>query len=604
MIIGSFSITGEAISLSDLISSETSYKGLNFHPVIHGGFEGGYFLQDYLPFTRSDLYFYDEKEGLIVLVSGSVYNSTELSYLPNIRKQACDPELIAVMFLHEGPEFVKKLNGDFAIFIGQPGRRQAFLFRDHAGVRPLAYVVTREMLHFSSDITGLSRVMSAGLPPETEYLLGWFKYIDYRQTPCKKVRKLLPGHFLKFSANGAEIVRYWSPEKIRKDNNMKYGQMLSDLKALVSDAIAIRCDLRFTAGAHTSGGLDSGIVSALARKGFLHQENFFGFSWSPAEFIVSKIKYDERDLVQLLCEKSNITPVFSDMTITGFLRHVAGFYDNQGYFFEERTMEQAARTGTNLIFSGWGGDEFISTGDRGIETDLLSGFKLKTYFRRNPVRPLKKFLKYFLQYTLYPALGILQKNISKSFENDARYIRDPFKKSDARAISNFYFHISRRQLHLRLLRFYHLQERCESWAITGYRNGVEYRYPLLDRRIIEFMLKVPSELLCQTDYFRPLLRIIGEGILPEEVLCNTSKQDPVYAAFWNELLKNSAGSLMEETDTWKANQDLSFVDFDLLKADILHYKKNSDKVDFPVLFRALVYIKAIHEFTVAYRNNI
>jgi asparagine synthase (glutamine-hydrolysing) len=380
--------------------------------------------------------------------------------------------------------------------------------------------------------------------------------------------------------------------------------MLSDLKSLVSDAVAMRCDNRFAAGAHTSGGLDSGIVSALARKGFLHQEDFYGFSWSPAEFTVSGIKYDERDLVRLICRKANIIPVFSDMTASLFRRHVEGFYDNQGYFFEERTMEQAVRKNTNLIFSGWGGDEFISTGDRGIETDLLSGFKLKTYFRRNHLRPLKKFLKYFLQYTLFPALGMLQKKVSKSFENEARYIRPPLNKSDKRAISNFYFHISRRQMHLRYLEFYHLQERCESWAIFGYRNGVEYRYPLLDKRIIEYMLRVPSELLCKTDFFRPLLRVIGEGILPLEVLSNTSKKDPVYSAFWDELLRVSAGSLMEETDAWTANRDLGFVNFNLLKTDILKYKDGSKDVDVPVLYRALVYIKAIHEFTLAYRNHI
>ncbi len=36
--------------------------------------------------------------------------------------------------------------------------------------------------------------------------------------------------------------------------------------------------------------------------------------------------------------------------------------------------------------------------------------------------------------------------------------------------------------------------------MNGFRKGVEYRYPLLDKRIIEYMLKVPSELLCKTDF--------------------------------------------------------------------------------------------------------
>ena len=46
------------------------------------------------------------------------------------------------------------------------------------------------------------------------------------------------------------------------------------------------------------------------------------------------------------------------------------------------------------------------------------------------------------------------------------------------------------------------------------------------------MLKVPSELLCKTDYFRPLLREIGEGILPDEVRLHEQKYDPVYGRGW------------------------------------------------------------------------
>ncbi len=99
-------------------------------------------------------------------------------------------------------------------------------------------------------------------------------------------------------------------------------------------------------------------------------------------------------------------------------------------------------------------------------------------------------------------------------------------------MGNYFFHTSRQQVHLGVLRFYHFQERCETWAVNGFRKGVEYRYPLLDRRIIEYMLKVPSAMLCKTDYFRPLLRLISEGILPEEVRWQADKSDPVCWGSW------------------------------------------------------------------------
>lgn len=158
-------------------------------------------------------------------------------------------------------------------------------------------------------------------------------------------------------------------------------------------------------------------------------------------------------------------------------------------------------------------------------------------------------------------------------------------------------------MHLRMLRFYHLQRRCEAWAINGYRKGIEYRYPLLDKRIIEYILKVPSELLCKPNQFRPLLREMSEGILPDEVRWNLSKTDPVSWAFTEKLFRDSTILFIEELEQWKANPDLHFVDFDLLTDDISKYSDRPDSVDTKPLFRAMVYIKAIHHFSIVYRGE-
>jgi asparagine synthase (glutamine-hydrolysing) len=575
-----------------------------FHPVVHGDFKGGYYLHPRLPYKPADIYYSDEANDIMVLFSGSVYNESELFDLYKISPPVPHPVLIAAMFLQDGPAYVKKLNGDFAIFIGRQGKKQAWLFRDHIGIRPLAWAIDLQTLFFSSDIIGLCRIFSDGQTINRDYLLGYFKYIDYRITPDEKVKKLLPGHFLHFSENGIRLIKYWEPEKIKTDKKLSHDRMMSDLRFIVHDAVKIRCDPRFTTGAHVSSGIDSGIVSALARKEYEHQDNFYGFSWSPADFTPSDVKYDEREIVIKSCEKINIKTLFSDMKGTDFQRKVTGFYDNHGYFSEDRTAEQAAEVKTNLIFSGWGGDEFISSGDRGIEQDLLFGLKLRKFFRRNPIKHPRVFIKNQLFYVIYPALGILDRGTAKSFGDDAHYIKKPFKSSDRNALRNFYFHTSRHQLHLRLLRFYHLQERCESWAVNGYRKGVEYRYPLLDRRIIEYMLRVPSELLCKTDHFRPLLREISEGILPDEVRLNTHKTDPVYWAYMAELFKESAILFMKEVDEWKDNPALQFIDFELLNEDINKFKNTPDKVDQKVLFRALVYIKAIYEFVKRYRGDM
>ena len=603
MITGSYSIVGKSASITELMAAKKVYEGLTFHAVASAGFSGGYYLNDRLPYTTDDHFYSDINGDIFILLSGSLYNSNDLKERAGIDRQMPDPELIACLFIEKGPGFVKDVNGDFALFVLLPQKGEAFLYRDHVGIRPLAYSFNGEALRFSADVIGLCRALSFGEPPEAVFLMGYFKYVDYHLTPNNNVHKLPPGHYLHISGGGVTMVRYWNPASVMTDRHLRYDQMISDLKTLIHDAVAIRCDRRFNAGAHVSSGIDSGIVAVLARKEYNDQVPFHGFSWSPDGYIPGPVKYDERDLVKILCKQEGIKPLFSDMTPHLFREHVSEFYNNMGYFFDERIIRQAADTGTNLIFSGWGGDEFISTGDRGIETDLLTGLRLRAYFRRNRLRPFKRFVKYFLQYTLYPALGILPAKVESSFSDDARYLLKRYRKSDRRAIRNFYFHTSRRQMHLRYLKFYHLQERCESWFASGYRGGVEYRYPLLDRRIIEYMVKIPSSLLCRDNIFRPLLRVIGKGILPEEVRLNTGKKDHVFSAYWDELLKDSAGQLIDEAEHWRHNPDLCFVDFDLLMNDTEKFRNDPESIDQKSLFRALIYIKAINEFSKQYRDG-
>ncbi len=603
MISGCYNPSGETGVQPAIVNSGCKEPGLVFCAVEADCFRGGYYLHEHLPLTRGDIYYHDTPADILVLFSGYIYNREELNSTYDISDSAPEPVIAAIMFLKDGPEFVGKLNGDFSIFICRPRGRKAWLFRDHMGIRPVAWSLRQGCLLFSSDYRELSSRLAGGRGPDVSWLTGYFRYIDLTKTPCRGVKKLLPGHYLEYSGGSIKVTKYWDPGRIRTNQGMEYETMLSDLANLVSDAVRKRCDGRFIAGAHVSSGIDSGVVAVMARREYSSQLPFYGYSWSPETFTAGQIPYDERELVRSLCTSAAITPVFSRITPGEFLDNTGRLFYNGGFFIEENLAGQASENGTNLIFSGWGGDEFISTGDRGIETDLIRRLRLKIYFRRNPVRSFKRFVKYFLEYTLFPVLGILHPKVARSFASDTRYLGKQYRKSERKALRNFYFHASRRQMHLRYLRLYHLQERCETWTIMGYRKGVEYRYPLLDRRIIEYMISVPSELLCRTDHFRPLLRIIGKGIIPDDVRLNTGKKDHLYSAWWEKLMEFSAQSVIGEADRWRDNPDLGFVNFDLLQADIGKYTGDQAGVDVAALYRALVYINAVHKFSDEFRRR-
>jgi len=602
MIFGSLKITA-AISPAGTKPDKLSCPGLLFHPVTLGEFSGGWYCHPDLPYCEEDAWHHDTDNDIAVLLSGTVYNRQELTGDDEIKKSEKDPVLIARLFLEHGPVFAADLNGDFSIFIYRPLRHEAFLFRDHLGIMPLGYTVADGMLHFSGDIAGLAREFCRDEPVDSELLLSYFKYTDNRKTPCGAVKKFPPGHYMHCTGGGSALNKYWDPEAVRTDRSLTREGMLNGLDFLLRDAVRIRCDSRFTAGAHVSSGIDSGVVAALARKEYGDQEQFHGFSWSPSRFDAPEGSLDERSLVKATCAVSGIEPHFSQLSLKAYLRYLSRSWHNGGYFIEDETSDMAAELGVNLLFTGWGGDEFISTGHSGIDLDLLRRLKLRLYFRRNPPGRPRQFIRRLLFYVICPSLHILHPGSAGGFRRDAKYIVRHFAVSDRGAIRNFYFHGSRRRMHLNIFRFYNIPERCESWYMLGLRKGVEYRYPLLDRRIVEFMLKVPSELLCAGGLPRPVLRELGSGLLPDEVRLNEDKSDPVFWAHMGSLFREAAVCLMDEAEGWKDNRDMKFVDFSLLLDDIARFRSGETVPDENVLFKTIVWLKAIHEYTSRYREE-
>jgi len=568
-----------------------------------GALHGCFLLNPRLPYRTSDCYFTDQGRDISVMMSGSVYNRTSLSIEAALKPKATDPELVAELFLMSGPGFVKDVNGDFAILITRPKERVAYLFRDQLGIIPLAFSTDHKKLHFSTDDILLSMLLEDNRGPDPDYLTKYFRFPDYRRAPGRLVRKLMPGHWLRFDENGYELHKYWEPEKVKPEKSLRYDTMLSDLGEILKDSVNIRCDSRFTAGAHVSGGLDSGVVAVLARRGFSGQKQFCGFSLSPHDFKPGQVSFDERESVNKLCDGHDVTPVFSRLTSDDLLRFTEEFRFNQGYFADEELLARARSLKVNLLFSGWGGDEFISTGSRSIDTDLFLGLRWRTFFRRHPFSRPRRLLRALSYGVLLPILRIKGRTISESLAMDAMYLRKEYRKGDREAIKAYFLQSSRRRHHLGMLSSYHLQDRCEAWYTAGWRMGVVYRYPLLDKRIIEYMLKVPSDLLCFTGEYRPLLRSLGIELLTEEIRINRSKEDPVFGEFIGNIFVEAGQSVVSEIVQWKENPDLRFIDFELIEKDIEKHSLKSGRVDGVNLFRTIVRIRSLHHFTMQYRKG-
>lgn len=603
MIFGLVNLNGKVNfqdGLFENLSHQISWPDSISETFNHESFYGVFLTDKMLPAnSRENIFHRDDKTGISVLLDGVIYNEQEILYLLNLQEPITPPALLAKAYQKWGDTFADKLNGDFAVCIYLEHQNQVIIYTDHLGIRPVAFAVAGPTLYFSSDVMGLSKALFKKEKIDKEYLLNQFLLEGYNfsRFPNRKVNKVNPGHYVKISSGHQEYKQYWYPENIESDKSLTISQVIEELNLLLNDAVTIRSDKRYTASAHISGGLDSGIVAALARKIYSDQPDFYGFSWSP-ETVTPKDKFnkDERLVVKKFCKQNAINPVFTNFDEEDYMAFLTNWRHPSEFLYERRTVKAARERGINLIFSGWGGDEFISIGDVGIDADLIREFNWSIFLKKYPIRHFRKFSSALLFKGLFPAVRSSYFSF-KTSRSIYPYIEQHLKSNliprRERLKSN-----SRRNFQLQIIKKYHLAARTADWFVHGQRNGVEYRYPLLDKRIVEYMLKVPSRCLALRKD-RIILRTIGQKFLPDEII-NGSKSDPANFYQFDLVVKNIEPQLINEFHIFRSNPDLNFVDFDRLEKNIRKLKNgdpDSDTKDDMLIFH---FLKKVHEFTKGY----
>ena len=180
---------------------------------------------------------------LILAANGEIYNHRALRSTCDSEYQfqtESDCEVILAFYEKEGKDFVKKLNGIFAFAIYDQERDEYFIARDHMGIIPL---------YMGWDGDGTFYVAS-----ELKALEG----------VCSKIELFPPGHYL-HSADG-KLVKWYDPDWKEYETVKNNPTSIEDLHDALADAVHRQLMSDVPYGVLLSGGLDSSITSALAKK--------------------------------------------------------------------------------------------------------------------------------------------------------------------------------------------------------------------------------------------------------------------------------------------------------------------------------------------------
>ncbi len=186
---------------------------------------------------------FSEDKKLILAANGEIYNHREL------RKQfegsynfqtASDCEVILALYKEKGTSFLDELNGIFGFAIYDVEKDEYFVARDHMGIIPL-YIGWNEngTFYVASELKALEGV-------------------------CTKIELFPPGHYLS-SKDGVYkkwYARDWTEFDAVKENETSIDEIHDALEAAVHRQLM--SDVPY--GVLLSGGLDSSIISAIAKK--------------------------------------------------------------------------------------------------------------------------------------------------------------------------------------------------------------------------------------------------------------------------------------------------------------------------------------------------
>ena len=82
---------------------------------------------------------------------------------------------------------------------------------------------------------------------------------------------------------------------------------------------------------------------------------------------------------------------------------------------------------------------------------------------------------------------------------------------------------------------------------TSMYNGLEARVPLADHRIVEYVFNIPWHIKCPNGVVKGLLRHVGKGMLPEEILWRRKSPYPkTYDPAYEKLLGNRLKEVLSD----------------------------------------------------------
>jgi asparagine synthase (glutamine-hydrolysing) len=533
--------------------------------------ESGFFLSDKVNLGIKRLAIVDvlnghqpysnEQKNIQVVFNGQIYNYLKLRALLEAKghklNSKSDGEIISHLYEEYGPDFVRHLEGMFAIALWDEKTESLFLYRDRFGKKPLLYSQDQKgNLYFASEMKALKLLFPRGTKWDLSRM-SLSNYLTYGYVPNPEsifvgIFRLPPATYLEFNSQKVRLNNYWKLTIEPNEDSLEENEKKFDL--LFTKAIEKRLTGERTIGAFLSGGIDSSLVVAYLSKMLADPVETFSVSFDES-------KYDESTYarsVSGLYKTKHHELVLSDSNVLPYFLEMFDYYDEP--FADSSSLATFAlcKFASNKIvvsLSGDGGDEAFGGYDRyrifDKQSNLISlAYHFKSIDRKIPMlsqilppryaRAIRNLPMDRNDYSLYNSLMQLSDLSTRSKLLGATL---PEKQSITLESQTLYRNLAQYlQANLSDIEHYLPDDLLYKVDIASMASSLEIRSPFLDHDLFEFGISLPeSQRIGKTG--KVLLHSVAGKILPNDVVFRKKMGFGIPRVQW---LKGSLSPLVKE----------------------------------------------------------
>jgi asparagine synthase (glutamine-hydrolysing) len=465
----------------------------------------------------------------------------------------CDTEVLVHLYEERGERMLDALRGMFAIAIWDARERRLLLARDRFGIKPLYWRAAGGVLAFGSELKAL-RVLPGfrgEIDPDAVEAYFTFNSIPSPLTIFGDVRKLEPGTLLSWRPGGAPEIRRWcrpAPADARDVRREEEHELAAELADRLRDSVRAHLVSDVPVGVWLSGGVDSGLLAALAAQESHDRLRTFSIGFHERSF-------DELDRARLVAGRlgADHHEAILGPDDAAALPLVAAAFDEpyaDSSALPAFAVSRLTRSHVKVALSGEGGDELFG-GYHTYAADLLAprlaglARLARPLVERLPSSSRRVSLDYrarrFVRAAQLPPLErhhgwkeILSPGLRAQLLaplHDGRVPLDPVDRLRAR-----YAETAGAEPLARLqdadLAPYLADDLLTKTDRMSMAHSVEVRVPFLDPVVAELALALPTSAKVRGLAKKRLLRAVASTLLPRQIARGAKRGFSIPMAAW------------------------------------------------------------------------